>query len=423
VPGPDVQHEGISLRIASASAVFAISSTPYRPIDESALRSPLSKERRGTFFAEVRPSSDGGALTMGGLVNDVPGVVLMHGACSSDPASSRYLKDGLGDQPSGEFALVGDWGDERVAARDPLGAKPLYQGRGEGLAAVATEPSVLRNLGLAPEPVPPGHAVTLKGGALRAKAYCRPLSGGEFKGSLDEAAERVGKLLSSSMELRLKRAKAVGVAFSGGLDSSLLAFSISKVRPVVLVSVCVEGSKDASYVSKAADELGLELHMVKTTKEEVATSLQAVGDLPVLGSPMDRALWAGFNIASRNAAKLGLDTLVAGQGADEIFGGYHRHLKAGTSINSMLLKELPKLESGLRRDEAAVSRGGCEASFPYADFPLARFALNLPSSSLVSGGERKVVLKKLGESMGLPDSIVNAEKKAFQYSSGLQDLV
>ncbi len=90
---------------------------------------------------------------------------------------------------------------------------------------------------------------------------------------------------------------------------------------------------------------------------------------------------------------------MAGQGADEIFGGYNRHLEMAkadiNSLKSRLLEELPRLEAGLRRDELAISRGGCEPFFPYADFSLARFAFSLPPSFLISHGERKVVLREL----------------------------
>jgi asparagine synthase (glutamine-hydrolysing) len=142
---------------------------------------------------------------------------------------------------------------------------------------------------------------------------------------------------------------------------------------------------------------------------------------------MDRSLAAGFFLASSEARAQGSDVLVAGQGADEIFGGYGRHLETASVDPSrlvpQLLEELPRLEGGLRRDELAIARGGCEASFPYADLPIARLALSLPPGFLVLRGERKVVLRELAKRMGVPPSIASAPKKAFQYSSGIQHLL
>jgi asparagine synthase (glutamine-hydrolysing) len=142
---------------------------------------------------------------------------------------------------------------------------------------------------------------------------------------------------------------------------------------------------------------------------------------------MDNSIAAGFFLASSEAKAQGFEMLVAGQGADEIFGGYNRHLEVAkadlSSLNRKLIAELPKLEAGLRRDELAIYLGGCEASFPYADFPLARFSLSLPPQFLISHGERKVVLRELAKKMEMPPSIVEAPKKAFQYSSGIEGLL
>ena len=139
-----------------------------------------------------------------------------------------------------------------------MGAKPLYQGVASGLAVVSTEPSVIRSLSAEPEPVPPGYIVRLRGGCLRLAKYGCGLVAEPFRGSIDQAADEVGRLLKSSLMLRLKGVKSLGIAFSGGLDSSLLAVFLSKRHHVVLFSVFVEGSRDSSSAVRAADELGLD---------------------------------------------------------------------------------------------------------------------------------------------------------------------
>jgi asparagine synthase (glutamine-hydrolysing) len=413
------------LKAAAASAVFAISASAGRAVDVEALSPVLQEVRRGSFFAERR-SSEGGILVMGGLISGPEGDLLLHGRCDRDFHASS-LQAALVGAVSGEFALVACQPGSILAARDPLGAKPLYQGTAQGLAVVSTEPSVIASFSAQPVPVAPGHVVQLKRGLLRSTRYCGDLAGGPFPGDLDQAADEVGELLRSSLKVRLGTAGAVGVAFSGGLDSSLLALSCSLNHRVVLISVFASGSRDAAKVEGAADELGLELVKVKVGEADVERALRENAGHPAETRPMDRALSAGFFLASTAARDQGLDRLVAGQGADEIFGGYNRHLELASldpaAINRRLLDELPLLEAGLRRDELAIVRGGCEASFPYADLPMARLALNLPPGYLISGGVRKVVLRRLATKIGLPPSMASAEKKAFQYSSGVQSLL
>jgi asparagine synthase (glutamine-hydrolysing) len=292
---------------------------------------------------------------------------------------------------------------------------------------VSTEPSVIRGFSIVPAPVAPGHVVTLKGGALESRGYCDELARGPFSGDIDAAVDRIEELLKASLKVRLKDYRSVAVAFSGGLDSSLLAQACSRRGKVLLVSTFAEGSKDAASVKGAADELGLDLHTATVDRGEVARAVTASSDDSDSRSPMDRALAAGFYLTSVKARNLGMELLVAGQGADEIFGGYSRHLETAASdpkaLIPRLVQELPRLEAGLRRDELAIASGGCEASFPYADFPIARFSLSLPSEYLISNGVRKVILRRLARKWGLPPSIAEAEKKAFQYSSGIQNLV
>jgi asparagine synthase (glutamine-hydrolysing) len=413
------------LKAAAASAVFALSAAPGRAVDVEAIPPILRRSREGVFFAEQR-SSDGGLLVVGGLTSGGGGDLLLHGSCDRDLEPSS-LRTSLVGAVSGEFSLVSMQASSILAARDPLGAKPMYHGGAPGLAVVSTEPSVIASFSAQPAPTPPGHLLELKRGTLKSTTYCSDLPGEPFVGDLDRAAGSVGDLLRSSLRVRLGTGGAVAVAFSGGLDSSLLAHSCSKDHRVVLISVFASGSRDEARVHGAADELGLELVAVKVGRSEVSAA-PGGGDGRSAGtSPMDRALSAGFYLASAAAKGQGLGRLVAGQGADEIFGGYNRHLELASAdpagLNRRMLDELPLLEAGLRRDELAIVRGGCEASFPYADLPLAMFALSLPPSYLVSHRERKLVLRRAAAETGLPPSMASAEKKAFQYSSGIQSLL
>ncbi len=409
-----------------ASAVFGITTAPGHGVELTGLGELLQKERRGTLALQTRGIEDGSSVALGGLVAGGPSTTFVHGVCGTDISEVDDLKAALSRSPSGEFAFVADCMGQVMAGRDPIGGRPLYQGAAEGISVVSTIPSLLDAFSISHKPTPPGCLITLRAGLLTSERYAPDIQRKPFKGSLGQAAARVGALIRESLKLRLDGARAVAVAFSGGLDSSVLASACAKAHKVLLLSVSTEGSKDMRLATGAAGELGLELHSVQVTREDVERAISQV-HLWEGASTMDRSLAAGFYLASLEAKAQGFEFLVAGQGADEIFGGYNRHFEAATadldSLRPKLLEELPGLEAGLRRDELAISRGGCEPAFPYADFTLARLALSLPPQFLISRGERKVVLREVAKKMGLPPSIVAAPKRAFQYSSGIQDLI
>ena len=409
-----------------ANAIFGMTTAPGHGLELTGLGPLLQEERRGNLTLQTRSFGDGSALYMGGLVLGGPAPVLLCGSCARDLSNVKDLRKSLSSGPSGEYSMVVDWSDSILAARDPLGARPLYQGAIEGVSAVSSIPSLLSGLAMKPEPAVPGDIVTLKGGSLKSKRYAPAIGGSTFRGTLGQAAARLGRLLGESLRVRLDGTGEVAVSFSGGLDSSVLAAACSRRHKVLLVSVFAEGSKDSATVGGSAEGLGFELHKVRVGRADLDRALAALA-LPGAASPMDRALAAGFYVASSEARSQGLGVLLAGQGADEIFGGYNRHLETATAdprkLIPQLVSELPQLEAGLRRDELAINRGGCEASFPYADFPLARLALNLPPQFLISRGERKVVLRELAKKLGVPGSTAEAPKKAFQYSSGIQGLL
>ena len=79
-------------------------------------------------------------------------------------------------------------------------------------------------------------------------------------------------------------------------------------------------------------------------------------------------------------------------------------------------------ESNLERDVKICSFHGVELRLPFASYPLAEFALALPTELKIerdAGSLRKLVLRKAAADMGLPASITEKPKKAVQYSTGI----
>jgi asparagine synthetase B (glutamine-hydrolysing) len=320
----------------------------------------------------------------------------------------------------GEFSLLTWKKDGYVAERDVLGTRQLYAKRGK-LTGVASDfrffDSGLEDL------ISPGVQYSLPSGSTRE----RRLVPSKKRSSLGETASILARLIDKSTRSRVKQCKKVGVAFSGGLDSSLLAYSSARHAKVTLCSVYVKGSKDERGSKRAADRLDLELVSSEIDEERVRNELRGL-NLPFTPSPMDKALWCVYSIAGRMARERDADVLILGQLADELFGGYMKYtlelrehgIEAATAMMERDVWECSR--GGFIRDETACSRW-IEPRFPFADEEIVRLALGLPLEYKIAPGDRKRVLKLAALEMGLPEELVMQPKKAAQYSSGIIKLV
>lgn len=205
----------------------------------------------------------------------------------------------------------------------------------------------------------------------------------------------------------------IAVAFSGGLDSSLISWLLRKKDPV-LITVGAETSYDVANARRSASMLGLNHEVV--IPERLTDAIRAVSQFS--RTIMDYSLAAGFVMASKRARELGAKWLVTGQMADELFGGYSKYRNVSKDeINSVLLSDF--LNADLQRDTLAILSGGTEPIFPYASRPFANIALGLPSYYKIE----KIGLRAMASMAGLPEELVKSKKKAFQYGSGIQKII
>jgi len=219
----------------------------------------------------------------------------------------------------------------------------------------------------------------------------------------------------------------VAVAFSGGLDSSIIAKSAMNHTDVVAYTAYSRHSEDVIRARVATEAMGLPLVARELTRDEVGAALSAL-DLPFPPSLMDRSLWCLYRLVSREAHRSGARVMLLGQLADELFGGYAKYaealkLRGGPAADLMMNSDIREYSSRGRVRDVAACGGLVEPRFPFEAREICEFATSLPIAFKIRDGERKAVLRRAALILGVPDKVANTPKKAAQYSSGVQKLV
>jgi len=225
----------------------------------------------------------------------------------------------------------------------------------------------------------------------------------------------------------VKGERMVAVAFSGGLDSSVVARCAVAHTKVIACSAFANGSGDAARAKKGAEALGVELVTTELTREMVEGAM-AVIDLPFQPTLMDKSLWCLYNVVARGSNKSGARVMLLGQLADELFGGYAKYVEALSTSGEEAAKEMMRAdfqEYGARgrvRDVGACGRL-VEPRLPFAGAEVVELASAIPLGFKIRDGVRKAVLRRAAVLLGVPEEQAGAPKKAAQYSSGVQRLV
>jgi asparagine synthase (glutamine-hydrolysing) len=321
-----------------------------------------------------------------------------------------------------------------AAARDPIGVQPLYYGETKEYAAYASNRKALWQLGIEkPLSFPPGNlGVVSKEGfqfkPVKTFTYAEPK-----QVSMDDAACELQKLLEQAVKVRVAGLKKVAVAFSGGLDSSLVAYMASKCGVKVdLIHVSLENEPETEAAIEASEKLDLPMQVHLFKESDVENTLPQVVDLIEEADPIKAAIGVPFYWAAQKTGEAGYTAMLAGQGADELFGGYQRYVNESCSDGSekarqTMFSDVVKIhESNLERDEKICISLDVELRVPFGGFDVVAFALGLPVDLKFEQKQdtlRKLVLRKVALNLGLPASIVEKPKKAVQYSTGINETV
>ena len=321
-----------------------------------------------------------------------------------------------------------------AAGRDPVGVQPLYYGENRDLAAFASNRKALWRLGIEkPASFPPGNLAVMNRDGFKFKPVKVLTLTKPKQLTLDDAAVKLQTLLWESIRRRLQGLKKVAVAFSGGLDSSVVAYLACKIGvEVQLLHVSMENEEETEVAIKAAEAIELPLQVDLFKDSDLEKTLPKVVALIEEADPVKAAIGASFYWVAEKALEAGFKVVLAGQGADELFGGYQRYVSeycqnGDEKVRQTMFNDVLHIhESNLERDIKITAFHDVELRLPFGTYDLADYALSLPLDCKIepkADTPRKLVLRKMAQNIGMPSSITEKPKKAVQYSTGINDAV
>lgn len=334
----------------------------------------------------------------------------------------------------GHFAFAIAEPEKIVAGRDAMGIHPLYYGENFEFAALASERKALWRIGIKDvNSFPPGRVALVDIKGFQFKPVRTLTYSGAKSTTMQVAAKQLQKLLRRSVDGRVSGLREIAVAFSGGLDSGLIAFlAKNSGADVHLVHVGLRDQLETDYAKKVAEELKLPIHVQLYNEEDVEKTLLRVLWLIEESDPVKASIGIPFYWAAEKTAEMGFKVMLAGQGADELFGGYKRYaddyLRYGDEkVHEILFSDVVRMyETNFERDFKICNFHNLELLLPFATYQIAKFAINLPVElkiKLPDDGLRKLVLRRAAENLGLPQFIAERPKKAIQYATGISKVL
>ena len=322
-----------------------------------------------------------------------------------------------------EFAMILYDGKELIAARDPIGIRPLYYGYdSDGAILFASEAKNLVGLCERILPFPPGHYY--KDGRFvcyRDPAAVQKVSSDD----LETACGHIHDKLVAGIEKRLDADAPVGFLLSGGLDSSLVcavAARLSK-KPIKTFSIGMDlDAIDLKYARQVADYIGSDHTEVIITKDDVLEALPHVVEL--LGTfdiTTIRASIGMYLVCKYIHEHTDLRVLLTGEISDELFGyKYTDFAPSAEEFQKEAQKRIRELHMyDVLRADRCISVNSLEARVPFGDLDFVEYVMALdPEMKRNHYGKGKYLLRHAFEGDYLPPEILMREKAAFSDAVG-----
>lgn len=335
----------------------------------------------------------------------------------------------------GMYALAVTDGTSVVVARDPIGKKPLYYINNEDVTYFASEKKALWNGQDTPARLNPGDLLYLtdQGYEIQEGFHLQfpQIDIIDFR----EAVELYKSVLITAVKKRLTGVteSRLGVIFSGGIDSVLIAQLIQREgKNIVCYCTGTRDSGDILAAQSVAKDLGLELKttiideaMVENILPEIIRNVEESGLLQVeVAIPM--------YLAAKMASEDDIRVMYTGQAADELFAGYPWYNDVLEEfgylrLHEKLWEDLNYLyKDTLEREDKLTMSHSIELRAPYLDRDVIMTAMRISPKLKIEGKNdslRKRVHRQAAAELGVPPYLAFRIKDPAQSGSGIHGIV
>ena len=237
-----------------------------------------------------------------------------------------------------------------------------------------------------------------------------------------EIIPELASILTNAIDKRVKGK--TGIAFSGGVDSTLIAFICKKLKKeIALYNVGLKGSKDTEWAKKISKHYKWNLKQIIVTLEEAEAIIKKIVKMLPDPSVVKVGVACPEYIVLKQAKKDKVKTVLGGLGSEEIFAGYERHLLAKDKHKECWIGLKTLYEKDLSRDFAVSNALKVNILCPYLDKDLVKYAMQIDSSLKITEQEKKIILRETAVHLGLKKEFAFRKKLAAQYGSGFHKAI
>ncbi|MGY5149471.1 MAG: asparagine synthase C-terminal domain-containing protein [Candidatus Nitrosopumilus sp. bin_68KS] len=241
---------------------------------------------------------------------------------------------------------------------------------------------------------------------------------------MDESNKKLLENIKNSISDTVQEKK-IGIAFSGGVDSTLISKICSDMNfDITLLTIGFPDSHDILFAKQVNEYLKYPHHVLEIDSKTFPTISSKINHKIQTENLSWNENCIAFYYVSRLASNLELDTVITANGIDELFCGYNAYREAFSGGESQIIEVMKsKLDNELKMMNAVnliASEFGVKILQPLLSEKFIEYAKTIPISEKIHDSEdlyRKHIIRKLASDIAVPELSCTKRKKALQYGS------